>query len=211
MRYRDREQAGQLLADRVAELRLDRPVVYALPRGGVPAAREVSARLKAPLDLLLVRKIGVPWQPELAAAAVVDGERPIIVRNEKIIAGTDLSDEAISAAARRECAEIERRRALYLGKRPPVLAEGRDVVIVDDGVATGASLKAAIQAVNRRGPKSVTVAVPVGAPDTLREIETMVDRLICLYAPPRLTSIGAYYDDFHQLTDDEVIELLTPS
>ena len=207
-RFTDREEAGRLLAARVAALRLRNPVVYALPRGGVPVAAEVANALHAPLDLVLVRKIGAPGQPELALGAVVDGDAPEMVLNAEIVAATGASEAFIEAARRRELAEIERRRRRYLGGLRRVDPAGRDAVVVDDGIATGATARAALHALRRRGPARLVLATPVAPADTLEALRGEVDEIVCLLVPAPFFGIGAFYRDFHQLTDDEVIDLL---
>ncbi len=184
------------------------PVVYALPRGGVPVAAPVAAALHAPLDLLLVRKIGVPTHPELAAASIVDGEKPDLVVNEDIIKATGLTDAEIASMAQRELREIERRRKLYLPDRPPVPAAGKTAILVDDGIATGASIRAAIAAVRRRAPLKIVVAAPTAAPETVEDLRTLADDVVVLTSPPWFQGVGQFYVDFHQLTDTEVVELL---
>lgn len=207
--FKDRTIAGRLLAAEVAKLKLERPVVYALPRGGVPVAVPIAEELKAPLDLLLVRKIGVPDQPELAAASIVDGEKPDIIRNEEIIRLARVTEAQIDAAAKSELQEIERRRAQYLPGRAPIPAAGRSAILVDDGIATGASMRAAIAAVRRRDPKRIVIAVPVAASETVRELNTVVDQVVCLHAPVHFGAVGNFYLDFHQLDDDEVVSALS--
>ncbi len=206
--FLDRAQAGRRLAAGVKKLRPALPVVYALPRGGVPVAIEVAEALDAPLDLLLVRKIGVSGQEELAAAAIVDGEALDVILNEEIMRAVGLTQVDIDAAAKRQLQEIERRRALYLPGRAPVPAEGRTAILVDDGVATGASMRAAIAAVRRRRPRRIMVAVPVAAEETVRDLRGAVDDIVCLAAPARLGAVGNFYRDFHQIDDREVIALL---
>lgn len=206
--FLDRTEAGRLLAARLEKREFVDPVVYALPRGGVAVAVEIAETLKAPLDLLLVRKIGVPGYEELAAGSIVDGERPDIILNEDVARAARLSSEEILAAGVLQLAEIERRRALYLPGRQPIAAKGRTAILVDDGIATGASMKAAIAAIRRRAPRRIVIAVPVAAADTAAELETLVDDFICLAAPLSFGAVGYYYRDFHQLDDDEVIALL---
>jgi len=208
MRFLDRTHAGRLLGAKLAGVTLKRPVVFALPRGGVPVGLEVARALKAPLDLLLVRKIGVPWQKELAAASIVDGEQPDIVFNDDVLEFTGITRDRVQAAAMAELQEIERRRSLYLKDQKPVDTEGRDAVLVDDGIATGASLKAAIRGVRRRKPSRVIVAAPVASTDTVEAMRKLADEVICLSTPPGFYAIGPYYDDFHQLSDQEVVDLL---
>lgn len=204
-RFADRSEAGRLLAERVKALRLRDPVVYALPRGGVPVAVEVAAALGAPLDLVLVRKIGAPGQPELAIGAIVDGDTPEVVLNADIVAATGASEAFIGAARRRELAEIERRRARYLAGRAPVDPAGRTAVVVDDGLATGASARAALHALRRRGAARLVLAVPVAPPATLEALRGDADDIVCLVEAELFFGIGAFYRDFHQLTDEEVI------
>lgn len=206
--FADRAQAGRMLAAEIVKRSPLRPVVYALPRGGVPVAREIAAALHAPLDLLLVRKIGVPWQPELAAGSIVDGERPDIIVNDDIIRAARVSAAEFNAVASAELKEIERRRDLYLPDRNPISAADRTAILVDDGVATGASMRAAIVAIQRRAPMRVIVAVPVAAPEAVRELSALVDDFVCLAAPESFRGVGACYRDFHQLDDGEVIALL---
>ncbi|WP_272910924.1 phosphoribosyltransferase [Falsiroseomonas oryziterrae] len=204
-RFADRSEAGRLLAERVKALRLRDPVVYALPRGGVPVAVEVAAALGAPLDLVLVRKIGAPGQPELAIGAIVDGDTPEVVLNADIVAATGASEAFIAAARRRELAEIERRRARYLAGRVPVDPAGWTAVVVDDGLATGASARAALHALRRRGAARLVLAVPVAPPGTLEALRSDADDTVCLVEAQLFFGIGAFYRDFHQLTDEEVI------
>ncbi len=206
--FLSRSQAGALLAKRVAEFGFKRPVVLALPRGGVPVAVEVARELMAPLDLLLVRKIGVPWQPELAVAAIVDGEKHDLVFNEEVMSMAGVARGEIERAAKKELAEIERRRALYLKDRQPVPVEGRTVIVVDDGIATGTTVKAALQALRRREPKRLVLAVPVAPRDTIAELRPLVDEIVCLQQPEPFHAIGAFYQDFHQVSDEEVTEML---
>jgi len=206
--FRDRVSAGRLLAREVAKHGFARPVVYALPRGGVPVAAPIAASLNAPLDLLLVRKIGVPRQPELAAASIVDGERPDIILNEHIVRAAGLSDADLERLAQAQLREIERRRVLYLGNRAAVAASGRTAILVDDGIATGASMRAAITAVRRRNPLAIVVAIPVASREVVQALADEADHVICLAAPADFRAVGHYYDDFHQLEDEEVVAVL---
>lgn len=207
-RFAGRQEAGRLLAARVVALGLRNPVVYALPRGGVPVAAEVADALHAPLDLVLVRKIGAPGQPELALGAVVDGDAPETVLNPHIVAATGASEAFIEAARRRELAEIERRRTRYLAGHPRVDPAGRDAVVVDDGIATGATARAALHALRRRGAARLVLATPVAPADTLEALRGEADEIVCLFVPAPFFGIGAFYRDFHQLADDEVVDLL---
>lgn len=209
--FASREDAGRQLAKRLKSLGLDDPVVLALPRGGVPVAAEVAKELRAPLDVILVRKIGVPWQPELAAAAIVDGESPDLVLNDSVMHALGLTKADIDGAAKTQLEEIERRRKLYIGERQPVAVRGRPTVVVDDGIATGTTARAALQALRRREPKTLILAVPVGAPDSLSELGEYADQVISLESPPGFYAIGQFYSDFHQLSDEEVMELLRVS
>ena len=209
--FASREDAGRQLARRLKTLALEYPVVLALPRGGVPVAAEVARELKAPLDLILVRKIGVPWQPELAAAAIVDGERPDLVLNDSVMHALGLTRADIDGAAKSQLEEIERRRTLYLGQRQPVSVRGRSAIVVDDGIATGTTARAALQALRRREPRALVLAVPVGAPDSLSELERHADQVISLESPENFYAIGQFYADFHQLSDEEVMDHLRTS
>ena len=208
MSFRDRSDAGRALAQALAKYKDERPVILALPRGGVPVAAEVAAALKAPLDLILVRKIGVPMQPELAMGAVVDGKTPLVVRNEDVIAMAGISDEEFKAVRGRELAEIERRRERYLGGRLPVEIAGRTVIIVDDGIATGATTRAALRAIRARKPKKLVLAVPVAPTDTIEAMYGEADEIVSLEQHILFGAIGIYYSDFRQISDEEVIEIL---
>lgn len=194
-----------MLGARLAALQLADPVVLALPRGGVPVALEVARALDAPLDLLLVRKIGVPWQPELAVAAVMDGAEPVVVVERHIQAETGVKQEYIEQRAKEELAEIERRRRTYLADRAPVPVAGRTAIVVDDGIATGTTMRAALKGLRRRNPARLVLAVPVAPPDTINELRQEVDDVVCLAQPSFFGAIGYFYRDFHQLSDDEVI------
>jgi putative phosphoribosyl transferase len=212
-RFPDRTTAGIRLAEAVAALMRDHPefadpVLLALPRGGVPVALEIARALRAPLDLVMVRKIGVPWQPELAAAAVVDGDAPQLVVNRDVLAIAGMTEADLEAAERRELPEIDRRRRLYLGDRAHLPVEGRDAIVVDDGIATGATTRAALKGVRRRRPRSLTLAVPVAPADTLEKLAGEVDHLVCLVAPTPFFAIGSHYADFAQVSDDEVVRML---
>jgi putative phosphoribosyl transferase len=196
------------LADELAKRHLGDPVVLALPRGGVPVAAEIAGKLRADMDIVLVRKIGVPLQIELAAAAVVDGVKPKIVVNEEVAKNAGLSRSKIGRLARSELEEIKRRRSAYLEGQPRVPLEGRDLVLVDDGVATGASMRAAIVALKQSSPRSLTVAIPVGPRETINVLRSDADDVICLSMPDPFFAISMHYRDFHQLSDAEVVSLL---
>ncbi len=206
----NREEAGRLLAERLGAYRDRAPLVLALPRGGVPVAAEIARALHAPLDLLFVRKVGVPWQPELAYAALVDGNPPELVINEEVARYEPLEDSVLAEAVRDETAEIERRRRIYMAGREPLEVAGRCVILVDDGLATGTTARAALQALRRRRPSRLVLAVPVAPADTLSALRPLVDELVCLATPEPFRAIGLHYDDFHQLDDEEVLALLSP-
>lgn len=208
MPFTDRIDAGRRLAKALASYKGQKLVVMALPRGGVPVAAMVAEALEAPLDLILVRKIGVPFQPELAMGAVVDGAAPLTVRNEEVITLAGVSEGEFMAARDRELEEIERRRKLYLGDRSHPELSGHTVIVVDDGIATGATTRAALQAMRQRDPRKLILAVPVAPTGTLKNLSGEVDELVCLEDYENFGAIGLYYSDFRQVSDDDVIELL---
>lgn len=208
MLFRDRNDAGRQLAEALVKYKNRHPVVLALPRGGVPVAAEVAERLEAPLDLVLVRKIGAPMQPELAMGAVVDGEQPVIVRNQDIVDLTGVSEETFDAICKEELEEIDRRRERYLGNRARSDVKGQVAIVVDDGIATGATTLAAIRALRNRGPKELILAVPVAPLETLQRLHGEVDAIVCLDTPRDFGAIGYYYRDFSQVSDDEVVAIL---
>jgi putative phosphoribosyl transferase len=209
MIFRNRAEAGRKLAKELANFRGADPLILALPRGGVVVGAEIALALDAPLDLILVRKLGVPWQPELAMGAVVDGARPYVVRNPDILAELDLPEEEFGEICERELDEIERRRRLYLKDRPRADIQGRTVIVVDDGIATGATTRAALKAVARQAPRWLVLAVPVAASSALHELKAEADEIVCLQSPEPFYAIGQFYDDFHQVSDSEVIEILS--
>lgn len=208
MLFQDRQDAGRRLAGALADLKGQDCVVLALPRGGVPVAAEVASALGAPMDLLLVRKIGAPGQPELAIGSVIDGGNPIIVRDNLLISLTGTTPAQFDAICARELAEVERRRRRYLGNRMPQPLRGRTAIIVDDGLATGNTMHAALQAARLRQPKSVIMAVPVAPPDTLANFRGEADRIVCLATPDPFGAVGHFYRDFEATSDEEVIQLL---
>lgn len=209
MSFKDRSDAGHRLAAALAAYKDQRPVILALPRGGVPVAAEIAAKLEAPLDLVLVRKIGVPSQPELAMGAVVDGSSPIVVRNEEVIGLVGIDEKHFNAVRDRELAEIERRRQHYLGDRPRIDIAGRVAIVVDDGIATGATTRAALRSVAARKPSKLVLAVPVAPTETVTALRREVDDLVCLEAHEHFRAIGLHYQDFRQVSDDEVRLLLS--
>jgi len=206
--FRDREDAGVQLARELVRFKGSVPVVLALPRGGVPVAFEIARALEAPLDLVLVRKIGAPNQPELAVAAVVDGDKMELVVNEDVLAALALSEAYVQEQASRQLAEIERRRRLYFGGRERVPVQSKTAIVVDDGIATGATMRAALRAVRRRQPSHLVLAVPVAPVETIESLRSEVDEVVCLATPSPFGAIGYFYGDFRQVADDEVRDLL---
>lgn len=207
--YADRAEAGRALAEHLLHLALPGPVVVlALPRGGVPVAAEIARTLQAPLDLLLVRKIGAPGQPELAVAALVEGTPPALVRDEETCAATGVDAAYIQREAAFAVAEIRRRRRRYLDLRAAVPVQGATVIVVDDGVATGTTMRAALRGLRQRQPARVVLALPVGPPDTVAALRAEADEVVCLRQPVPFRAIGLHYRDFHQLDDEEVVAAL---
>ncbi|MCC6381920.1 MAG: phosphoribosyltransferase [Dehalococcoidia bacterium] len=205
--FRDREEAGQLLAEALAaEVGLDHPLVLALPRGGVPVAFAIARRLGAPLDVFVVRKLGVPGHEELAMGAIASGG--VRVLNEDVIEGLGIRAEVIERVAVRETRELERREALYRDGRDAVPIRGRSVLLVDDGLATGASMRVAVAAVRQDMPRMVVVAVPVSASETFAVVREEADRCVCLATPEPFDGVGLWYRDFAPTTDGEVRALL---
>jgi putative phosphoribosyl transferase len=208
MPFKNRREAGRRLAVALAGYKEQEPTILALPRGGVAVAAEVAAALEAPLDLILVRKIGVPFQLELAMGAVVDGSASIVVRNEDVIEDAGIDEAAFEAACDAEFAEIERRRERYLGNRERAEVAGRTAIVIDDGIATGATTRAALRATRIRNPKRLVLPVPVAPSESLPELRREADDIVCLEHYPMLGAIGFYYRDFRQVSDQEVIEIL---
>jgi len=208
MPFSNRTEAGRKLAKALAFYKEQHPVILALPRGGAPVAAEIATALEAPLDLVLVRKIGVPFQPELAMGAVIDGQEPLVVRNEQVIRMAEINESEFDAIRDRELEEIERRRKLYLGSRPHPELKGQTVIIVDDGIATGATIRVALRAIRMRKPRKLILAVPVAPTQSLDELRTEADEIVCLEDYEDFGAIGLYYSDFRQISDAEVIELL---
>jgi putative phosphoribosyl transferase len=206
--FPDRAEAGRQLAQKLSKMTFDRPIVLALPRGGVPVAVEVAAALDAPLDLLFVRKIGFPGHEEFAIAAVVDGKNPQIVRNQELLDRYPVDEGYITRERDRELAEIERRRKQYTGGGPPQDVADRTVLVVDDGVATGTTVRAALAALKRSGAERIILAVPVISPDTAAGFRREGFEVIAVIEPEDFRAVGMFYRDFHQLDDDEVVNLL---
>jgi predicted phosphoribosyltransferase len=206
-RFRNRTDAGRQLAEKLAAY-ANRPgvLVLALPRGGAPVGFEVARALGAPLDVFLVRKLGVPGYEELAMGAVATGG--VRVLNDEIVRGLGISEHEIDAAAARELQELARRQRLYRGDRPLPDVAGRTVILVDDGLATGATMRAAIQALRQQQPARIVVAVPTASPDTCEALKAEADDVVCAMTPEPFLAVGHWYEDFTQTTDDEVRELL---
>ena len=209
--FHDRREAGRHLGTALAHLRSADPLVLALPRGGVPVAFEVAKALHADLDLLFVRKLGAPGYEELGIGAVVDGADPQLVLNEAVVRELAPNPAYIRAEMGRQLAEIERRRHAYRGDAPPVEVAGRTVIVVDDGIATGGTVKAALRGLRKAGPARLVLAVPVAPAETLREIADDCDEIVCLAQPYPFYAVGAHYAVFDQTSDEEVVRLLEAS
>ena len=205
--YRDRSEAGRYLAEKLADY-VGRPdvLVLALPRGGVPVAYEVARALGAPLDVFLVRKLGVPGHEELAMGAIATGG--VRVLNQRVLREAAIPPHEIEAVAAEEGRELARRERAYRGDRPPPGIRGKTVILVDDGLATGASMHAAVHALRQQGPRRVVVAVPVAAPETCEAFRAEVDEIVCAVTPELFYAVGLWYEDFSQTSDEEVRELL---
>ena len=209
--FKNRADAGRQLGAAVHRLRLIDPLVLALPCGGVPVGAEVALALHAPLDLLIVRKIGAPDEPELAVAAIAEGDPPTVVTDELTCSGTDTDHAYIKHEARTQRREIERRCEVYRHGAARLAVAGRTVVVVDDGIATGTTMRAALKALRRLRPAKVVLAVPVASNHAIYELSKLVDDVVCLSQPDSFRSVGTYYADFHQVDDAEVIALLDAS
>lgn len=207
MLFRNRSGAGRILAGKLASY-ADRPdvLVLALPRGGLPVAFEVAQELHAPLDVFLVRKLGLPGQEELAMGAIASGGTRVI--NEEVVGTLKIPDDVIETVANEEQQELNRRESEYREGRPPPDVRGRTVILVDDGLATGSTMRAAVAALRQQGPARIVVAVPVGAPDTCAELERVADEVVCVQTPQPFNAVGAWYEDFRQTSDEEVRDLL---
>ncbi len=206
MVFVDRKDAGRQLATLLAPLRNEQPVVLAVPRGGVPVAAQVARALGAPLDVIVVRKLGLPFQHELAFGAI--GEGDVHVLDSDVICRVGLTDRDIVHVESEERRELVRRVRRYRGDRDPIAIKGRTVVIVDDGLATGATARLAVRIARARGARRIVVAVPVAPPETVRELQAEADQVVSLVTPPRFVAVGLWYQDFDQTSDDEVAALL---
>jgi putative phosphoribosyl transferase len=206
--FKNRRDAGRRLAAQLLQYKGERPVVLALPRGGVPVAYEVAIALNAPLDVVVVRKLGAPGEPELGIGAVVDGDHPQSVLNEEVVRLLGVSDDYVNCEVARELREIRRRQETYRGGRSPERIEGRTAIVIDDGIATGGSVRAALRGVRRFSPIRLILAVPVAPPETVESLRPEVDELVCLSTPVFFHAVGQFYEDFRQTTDDEVVRLL---
>jgi putative phosphoribosyl transferase len=207
--FSDRTEAGCALAGKLVDKNYDNPVVLALPRGGVPIAAEVAKALRAPMDIVLVRKIGTPGQPELALGAVVDGQPPQVVLNESVRRKSGVTDADIERAKQQQIAEINQRRALYLKDRERQPIEGKTAIVVDDGIATGATVRAALKALRLANPAKLVLAVPVAPADSLDILKAEVDDAICLETPEPFYAVGVYYRDFTPVSDQDVVSMLS--
>lgn len=210
-RFENRRDAGRQLAQELQRYAVLNPVILALPRGGVPVAFEVAKALDAPLDLLFVRKIGAPGHEEFGIGAVVDGATPQIVLNQGVIRQLRVDSGYISAEMQRQLAEIERRRRTYCGDTPPLSIKHRNVILIDDGIATGGTMKAALQAARKNEPYWLGLAVPVAPPPVIADLGYECDEVICLESREPFGAVGAFYRDFTQTSDDEVVSLLEQS
>lgn len=206
--FLNRYDAGRQLADALAHLKEENPLVLALPRGGVPVAFEVAKALRAPLDLLMVRKLGAPGHPELGIGAVVDGPEPQLVINEEAMEIVQASRAYVNAEMERQLAEIERRRAFYFAGREPVPLAGRTAIVVDDGIATGGTVRVALKALHGTEAARIVLAVPVAPRDALDSLHDEVDELVCLKVPWDFHAVGLHYASFDQTNDSEVIDCL---
>jgi putative phosphoribosyl transferase len=206
--FQDRREAGRVLADALVALNLRDPVVLALPRGGVPVADEIAGALGAPLDIVLVRKVGAPGNPELAIAAIVDGNPPDVVLNHDIVEAYGLDDGEIAARVNAARSELDRRREAYGRHRRLASVGGKAVVLVDDGAATGATMTAAIRALRRRSPREIVVALPASPPDVVARLGEDADRVVCVRQPVDFRALGYHYRDFEQLSDGDVTGIL---
>ncbi|MER8781235.1 phosphoribosyltransferase [Mesorhizobium sp. M1006] len=206
--FRDREDAGAKLGLELSRLQLHQPIVLALPRGGVPVAVEVAKALHAPLDLLIVRKVGAPGNAELAVAAIVDGDPGEVVLNREIVETYALDEDALRVLIAKERPELERRRAVYRGNNKPMSIAGKTAIIVDDGAATGTTMKIAINALKRRSPREIIMAVPVSPQETVADLTREADRVVCLSQPGQFRALSYHYLRFPQLSDSDVVSAM---
>lgn len=204
--YQNRMEAGRQLAQHVRALADRNPLVLALPRGGVPVGYEIAAALDAPLDLLLVRKLGVPGHEELACGAIATGGARVI--NQDVVRRLGITNEALETVSRRELAELKRRENVYRGDEPEPDVSGRHVIVVDDGLATGATMRAGVQALRQNAPAMIIVAVPVGPPEAVRELATEADQVVCAAAPDSFRAVGQCYVEFAEVSDAQVRDVL---
>lgn len=207
-RFRDRQDAGRQLGTALFGRfgNRDDTIVLALPRGGIPIGYEVARALGAPLDVFIVRKLGLPGHEEFAMGAIASGG--VRVLNQEVFAQLSIPMHVVDAVAQREMRELERRERSYRGSRPPLEVRGLTVIVVDDGLATGSTMRAAVHALRKMGPRAIVVAVPVAAPDTCEGFRSEVDEIVCLRTPEPFQAVGLWYADFSQTTDEEVHELL---
>jgi putative phosphoribosyl transferase len=208
MLFANRQEAGRRLASALVHFKTQRPVVLALARGGVPVGFEIAQSLAAPLDVLLVRKIGAPGSPELAIGAIVDGEHPERFIDQRMVTAMSVPQSYLNREIAEQSAEIERRRKIYFQDRAPADVEGATAIVVDDGIATGATMRAALRATRRRRPAKLVLSAPVASPTAIEALRGEVDEVVCLEGSQEFFAIGEFYRDFHQVSDEEVVALL---
>jgi len=206
--YADRAEAGRALAAALLQYKKERPIVLGIPRGGVPVALEVARALDAELDVIVVRKLGAPDEPELGIGAIVDGDHPESVLNEEVMSYLEVSRDYLEREIKKQLKEIHRRQQAYRGGRPPLRLDGRTVIVVDDGIATGGSTRAALRGARRAMPRRLVLAVPVAPPSTIQALKGEADEIVCLSSPEGFYAVGQFYREFHQVSDQEVIRML---
>jgi putative phosphoribosyl transferase len=206
--FYDRRQAGKRLAEKLLRYKDEQPVILALPRGGVPVAFEVAMKLRAPLDIVIVRKLGAPGQKELAIGALVEAKKPLVFLNNYIMNALQVNESYLEEEIANKTEEMKRRQKMYRGEEQRTPLKNKTVIVVDDGIATGASMRAALMGLRADEPKKIILAVPVAPPDIIEELEQLVDEVVCLETPAIFFAVGEHYTDFSQTTDDEVIALL---